>query len=256
MGRPSSGHVYSQAFCDGLQYQLDRPPSFRFRFVLTSYAGSWRDAHIPAFAARQVGALAADREIAALVRADRPNVELTALKRAEAGNGLIARFRETEGRMTAAKVVQSLVKNARIERVSVLEGPWTGAAAAEADAVLRPFETVTLLLTGDLPPLRTAKAVEQWTGLLVRPCAFRGGKDGPMYLLWGTDAADDFDHYEIVRDGQLLATVTNEVDEGVLNRNARYEDKTAGPKPHVYEIRSVNKDGRKMLDLLRKYGND
>lgn len=69
----------------------------------------------------------------------------------------------------------------------------------------------------------------------------RGGKDGPTYLLWGTDAADDFDHYEIVRDGQLLATATNEVDEGVLYRNARHEDKTAGPEPRVYEIRSVYK---------------
>ena len=66
-------------------------------------------------------------------------------------------------------------------------------------------------LTGDLPPMRTAKAVEPWTGLLVRLHVFPGGNGGPTYLLWGTDAADDFDHYAIYRDGRLLATVTNEV---------------------------------------------
>ena len=245
-GRPGRGHVYSFAFSDGLQYQLDRPPSFRFRYVLTSYAGSWRDAHIPAFAARQVGALAADRGIAALIRADRSNVELTALKLAEDGNGLIARFRETEGRETRAKVVQSLVKNARIERVTVLEEPWRGEAAAEDGFELRPFETVTLRLTGELPQLKTAAAKEPWTGLLTRPRVFPGGKNGTTYLLWGTDDAPDFDHYEICRDRLPRATVTNIVDEGVLYRNASFEDAEALPSArHVYRVRSVYKDGRK-----------
>lgn len=245
-GRPRQGHIYSFAFADGLQYQLDRPPSFRFRYILTSYAGSWRDAHIPAFAARQVGALAADRGIASLIRSDSPNVELTALKRAEDGNGLIARFRETEGRATQVKVVQSLVKDARIERVTVLEEPWRGEAAAEGGFALRPFETATLRLTGALPPLGIAAAKEPWTGLLIRPRVFPGGKNGPVYLLWGTDDAPDFDHYEISRDGLPLATVTNIVDEGVLYRNARYEDASASPSVrHVYRVRSVYKDGRK-----------
>lgn len=35
-GRPRAGHVYAHVFADGLQYQLDRPPTYRFRFVLTS----------------------------------------------------------------------------------------------------------------------------------------------------------------------------------------------------------------------------
>ena len=243
-GRPASGHVYVHAFADGLQYQLDRPPSFRFRFVLTSYAGTWRDAHVPAFAARQVGALAADRGIAAFVRADRPNVELVALKRAEDGNGLVARFRETEGRATRAKIVQTLVRNARIERTTVTEEPWTGAASVADGVDFRPFETVTLRLAGDLLPLRTAPAREPWTGLLVRPRVFPGGKGGPTYLLWGADGAADFDHYEVHRDGRLLATVANEVDEGIPYRNARYEDATAAG-PHAYAIRSVYRDGRK-----------
>jgi hypothetical protein len=246
LGRPKLGHVYPHAFADGLQYQLDRPPSFRFRFVLTSYAGTWQDAHIPAFAARQVGALAADREIAAFIRAESPNVELTALKRAEDGDGLIVRFRETEGRMTQAKVTQTLVANARIARTTVLEEPWKGESSVVDGIKLRPFETVTLRVTGDLPAIKMMPAKEPWTGLLVRPRVFPGGKGGTTYLLWGTDDADDFDHYEICRDGCLLATVTNIVDEGVLYRNARYEDKEVEPNSHHdYKVHSVYRDGRK-----------
>lgn len=244
-GRPAAGHVYSHAFADGLQYQLDRPPSFRFRYVLTSYAGTWREAHIPAFAARQVGALAADREIAALVRTDRPNVELVALKRAEDGNGLIVRFRETEGRETEAKVEQLLVKNALVRRVTVLEDSWTGETAADGRVKLRPFETVTLRLTGDLPEIRMAKAKEPWTGLLVHPRVFPGGKDGTTYLLWGTDDSSDFDHYEIFRDGALLATVKNIVEDGILLRNVCYEDAATLKDRHDYAVRSVYADGSK-----------
>lgn len=254
-GRPASGHIYPHVFADGLQYQLDRPPSFRFRFILTSYAGSWRDAHIPAFAARQVGSLAADGDIAALVRADQPNVELVALKRAENGDGLIARFRETEGRETRAKVVQTLVANAHISRTTVLEEPWKEGAFVADGVDFRPFETVTLRLAGDLPAMEISLAKEPWTGLLIRPRVFPGGKGGPMYLLWGADDAADFDHYEVYRDGQLLAIVKNEVDEGILYRNARYEDKTA-TGPHRYEIRHIYKNGRKGPMLMARANNE
>ena len=246
MGRPRSGHVYAHAFSDGLQYQLDRPPSFRFRFVLTSYAGTWREAHIPAFAARQVGALAADREIAALIRADRPNVELVALKRAEDGDGLIVRFRETEGRATEAKVVQSLVGNARIGRVSVLEGPWTGPSPVGADMVFRPFETVTLRLAGDLPEIRTAKAKEPWTGLLTRPRAFPGGEPGQMYLLWNADRRPSLDHYELFRDGVKIADVPKASEDGYPLANVPYEDRGLEQgRSYRYQVRSVLKDGTK-----------
>ena len=186
--------------------------------------------------------LVTKEEIAARIRADRPNVELTALKPAEDGRGLIARFRETEGRETEAAVVQSLVKNAKIERVTVLEEPCRGRATD--NVALRPFETVTLRLTGDMPSIRMSGAKEPWTGLLTRPRVFPGGKGGKTYLLWGTDGAPDFDHYEIERDGRPLANVTNIVDEGVLYRNARYEDGEAEFGRHVYRVRSVYKDGR------------
>ena len=243
LGRPAKGRIYPLAFTDGLQYQHSRAPSFRFRFVLTSYAGSWRDAHIPAFAARQVGALAADRDIAARLSAEAPNVELVALKVAEDGKGLVARFRETEGRATETTLRQSLVGNGTFSRVSVLEEPRAGGELVANRLRLKPFETATVRLSGALPEIRLA-AAEPWTGLLTRPRAFAGGKGGPTYLLWDADLSPDFDHYELFRDGKLIATVENIVDEGVPYRNARYEDRTATPGPHHYELRTVYKGGR------------
>jgi hypothetical protein len=148
--------------------------------------------------------------------------------------------------MTQAKVMQVLVANARIARTTVLEEPWKGESSVVDGIKLRPFETVTLRVTGDMPAIKTMPAKEPWTGLLVRPRVFPGGKGGTTYLLWGTDDAYDFDHYEICRDGCLLATVTNIVDEGVLYRNARYEDKEVEPNSrHDYKVRSVYRDGRK-----------
>jgi hypothetical protein len=243
-GRPQEGHIYSYAFGDALQYQLDAPPSFRFRFILTSYAGSWRDAHIPAFAAREVGALASDDKIASLIRADKKNVELVALKPAENFNGLIVRLRETEGRETCAGIIQSLVKNARFERVSALEQAREDAARGDARFLFRPFETVTLRLTGDVSPIRKAAPKEPWTGLLIHPRAFPAGKGGKTYLLWGTDDSPDFDHYEIARDGRKIADVENIVDEGILYRNARYEDDDVEFGRHIYHVRSIYKGGR------------
>ena len=79
--KPESAAMYSLAFGDGLQWHLSSPPSFRFRYVITSYAGDWRSAHIPAFAAREVGALAADAEVSRHVSCDAANVELVALRR-------------------------------------------------------------------------------------------------------------------------------------------------------------------------------
>ena len=99
-----------------------------------------------------------------------------------------------------------------------------------------------------MPEIRLA-AAEPWTGLLTRPRAFAGGKGGPTYLLWNADLSPDFDHYELFRDGKLIATVENIVDEGVPYRNARYEDRTATPGPHHYELRTVYKKGRLHKDL-------
>lgn len=85
-----------------------------------------------------------------------------------------------------------------------------------------------------------------WTGLIEKPRAGHGEKDGQMYVLWGAEMSPEFDHYELWRDGKFLANVTNEVYNGIPYRVARYED-TGLPthSRHGYRLRKVWKDGRK-----------
>ena len=85
-----------------------------------------------------------------------------------------------------------------------------------------------------------------WTGLIERPRAGHGEKDGQMYILWGAEMSPAFDHYELWRDGKFLANVTNEVHHGIPYRVARYEDLGLPTHSrHEYRIRKVWKDGRK-----------
>ena len=85
-----------------------------------------------------------------------------------------------------------------------------------------------------------------WTGLIEKPRAGHGEKDGQMYILWGAEMSPNFDHYELWRDGQFLANVTNEVHNGLPYRVARYEDLGLPTHSrHAYRIRKVWKDGRK-----------
>ena len=117
--------MWSLAFGDGLQWHLLEPPSFRFRYVITSYAGDWKSAHIPAFAAREVGALAACADVARHISCDAANVELVALKAADDGKGYVVRFRETEGRPVQTRIRQDLVRGVeRRVRAGIREVEW------------------------------------------------------------------------------------------------------------------------------------
>ena len=98
-------------------------------------------------------------------------------------------------------------------------------------------------------PRVTREAVDDpppdWTGLIERPRAGHGEKDGQMYLLWGADMSPDFDHYELWRDGAFLANVRNEAPDGIPYRVARYEDLGLPTHSrHEYRVRSVYRDGR------------
>ena len=85
-----------------------------------------------------------------------------------------------------------------------------------------------------------------WTGLIEKPRAGHGEKDGQMYVLWSAEMSPEFSHYELYRDGKFLANVTNEVYAGIPYRVARYEDLGLPTHSrHEYRIRKVWKDGRK-----------
>ena len=84
-----------------------------------------------------------------------------------------------------------------------------------------------------------------WTGLIEKPRAGHGEKDGQMYLLWGAEMSPDFSHYELYRDGEFIANVKNEAPDGIPYRVARYEDLgLLAHSRHEYLLRKVWKDGR------------
>jgi len=85
-----------------------------------------------------------------------------------------------------------------------------------------------------------------WTGLIEKPRAGHGEKDGQMYVLWGAEMSPEFDHYELWRDEKHIADVKNEAPDGVPYRVARYEDLGLPTHSrHEYRLRKVWKDGRK-----------
>ena len=239
---PASSAMWSLAFGDGLQWHLSEPPSFRFRYVITSYAGDWKSAHIPAFAAREVGALAACADVTRHVSCDAANVELVALKAADDGKGYVARFRETEGRSVRTRIRQDLVRGAKYVLADLLERGRS--PLPDGEFKIAPFAFATIRIERKGLNVAFASASEKWTGLLVRPRAFPGGIPGQMYLLWG--AEEGIDAYELYRDGKMVATVHREAEDGIPFMNVRYEDRGLEPgRRYEYRIRPIFRNGQR-----------
>jgi len=239
---PASSAMWSLAFGDGLQWHLSEPPSFRFRYVITSYAGDWKSAHIPAFAAREVGALSACEDVTRHVSCDAANVELVALKAADDGNGYVARFRETEGRAVRTRIRQDLVRGAKYVLADLLERGRDH--LPDGEFKIAPFAFATIRIEREGLNVAFASASEKWTGLLVRPRAFAGGIPGQMYLLWG--AEEGIDAYELYRDGKMVATVHREAEDGIPFMNVRYDDLGLEPgRKYEYRIRPVFRNGHR-----------
>ena len=256
-GPVKSSGIYPYLFTDWLQMHNPDGDSFnfRFRYVITSYSGTWQNAHIPAFAERVLDDLDEKYYGSSMslsrydLSVDSPawNVQLLTLKRAEDGRGLIARFREREGRPCRVTASQHLAPDAEYTLCNVIERDVRKLDGFEFD--LAPFGYATIRI--DAPSLRFATkspddSAYAYTGLITAPRAGHGGKDGQMYVLWGAEMSPDFDHYELWRDGKFLANVTNEAPDGVAYRVARYEDLGLPTHSrHEYRIRKVWKDGRK-----------
>ena len=257
-GKPPVGNsaIFPALFNDWLvEHKPDGESfNFRYRYAITSYRGTWQDAHIPAFASRTVNPRLAAMS-AAHVKADQPNVILCGLKAAEDGLGLIARFRETEGRATTAKVWQDLLPDAKAVRNTILEKPWTDGRADVLD--LKPFQYATVRIANGRkiafapPDDRDFK----YTGLITAPKATHGERLGQLYLEWGLDPSPDFDHWELYRGetpdfprdaAHFVDKVRPHVLAGLAFAVNRYDDR--GLKTHTryhYAIRTVRKSGEK-----------
>ncbi len=246
--------LYSYIFTDWLQmHNPDGEGDLRFRYAITSYAGSWRDAHIP-----NVARKATDPYYSLLekhIKADAPNVQIVTVKAAEDGRGFIVRLRETEGKGVVTSLKRDFLKCRRLFRTDILENDIK--KIPRGKIALKPYEYVSVRIA----PKRKVKFSEptsdgyEYTGLVTRPRATHGGSDGQLYLEWGAIMDKDFDHYELYRSTQpgfkcseetFVCDVRNEKYDGIPYRVARYED--TGLESHrryYYKIRPVNKDGSK-----------
>ena len=266
-GPALSSGMFSYLFTDWLQMQNPDGDSFnpRFRYAITSYAGNWRDAHVPAFAERAIATmdgLPTVREAAAdAVQIDSPGVRLLTVKAAEDGQGWILRFRETLGRPVRTVVRQTLAPGASPMLCTPVETPRGATEAADGEGAfalsLAPFGFATVRLNR---PERISTSADEddapyaYSGLIARPRAGHGEVDGQMYILWGVNAAPDFDHDDLFRaetpdfacdETTFVASVTNEAPHGVPYRMMRHVD--AGLKSHArywYRVVPVFKDGR------------
>lgn len=247
--------LYSYAFTDWLQ--MHNPDgegiSLRFRYAITSYSGTWRDAHIPMTARKVTDPYASILE--RYITTDAPNVQIITVKAAEDGRGYIVRLRETEGNATVTKIKRSFLKHKRMIRTDILENDI--ATVRHGKITLKPYEYVSVRIA----PGRKVQFSEptpdgyEYTGLITTPCATHGEADGQLYLEWGADMRDSFDHYELYRSDEqgfvcsketFVCEVLNETYDGIPYRIARYEDTgLESHKRYYYKIRPVMKDGTK-----------
>ncbi len=247
--------LYSYVFNDWLQrHNPDgEGVALRFRYAITSYAGSWRDAHIP-YVARKV----TDPYYSILEKhicPDAPNIQVITVKAAEDGRGFIVRLKETEGRSVVTSISRDFLKHSRMVRTDILENGRKRVRNGKIS--VKPYEYVTLRIA-PRKKVKFSKPLNdgyEYTGLITRPCATHGDDDGQLYLLWGANMDEDFDHYELYRSTEpgfecsqetFISEVKTEVHDGIPYRVARYEDTGLDShRRYYYRIRSVNKDGVK-----------
>ena len=247
--------LYSYLFTDWLQMHIPDADgvTLRFRYAITSYPGTWRDAHLPSVARRLTDPYSSILE--KYVSADAPNVQVVTVKAAEDGRGFIVRLRETEGRSTVTTLRCKFLRSRKAVRTDILENDVE--AVRNGKIALKPYEYATVRVAPGMKP-KFAEPTDDgyvYTGLVTRPCATHGGSDGQLYLEWGADMDGNFDHYELYRSTEagfactpetFVCEVRNETYDGIPYRVARYVDTGLGShRRYYYRIRPVAKDGTK-----------
>lgn len=247
--------LYSYLFTDWLQ--MHNPDyegvNLRFRYAITSYAGTWRDAHIPAVARKVTDPYSS--LLHKYISADAPNVQVVTIKAAEDGRGYVVRLKETEGRSTVTSVKRDFLKREKMILTDILENDIE--VIRNGKIALKPYEYVTVRIAPEMKVAFCEPTSDgyEYTGLVSRPRAIHGGDDGQLYLEWGANMDEDFDHYELYRSTEpgfqcsqetFVCNVRNEVYDGIPYRIARYENTGLDShRRYYYRIRPVNKNGLK-----------
>ena len=247
--------LYSYLFTDWLQMHTPDYDgvNLRFRYAITSYAGTWRDAHIPTIARSVTDPYSS--LLQKYISTDTQNVQVVTVKAAEDGRGFIVRLKETEGRSVVTSLKCRFLERQKMLRTDILENDIE--IIRNGKISVKPYEFATIRLAPEMKVEFSEPTSDgyEYTGLISRPCAIHGGDDGQLYLEWGTDMDDDFDHYELYRSTEpgfecsqetFVGNVRNEVYDGIPYRVARYEDTGLDShRRYYYRIRPVIKDGTK-----------
>lgn len=225
---------------------------FRFRYRITSYTGGYQKANVPQMAERfanpvetvkiprQTGSL--DGVAHSFLRIP-TGQRLIGLKRADDGNGIIARV---YGEQDTTSFELGFGNHLSAKRVRIDESPLAEPVSDKGFATYRIGGGALHLeerVVAEVPGVGSV-----YTGLITEPCAAAGENAGHLYLLWGQSMEADFSHYKLYRsehsgftpdETTFVADVLPEE-----YRVGRYED--TGLKEHTcyyYRVCAVNKQG-------------
>lgn len=239
---------------------------YRFRFSITSYQGTCRQAGILQMAERlanPVQAVSVPMQTGILTESAHSFLQvqdgrLLTLKRADDGDGIIARV-YTKGENPG--ITTDFGKDLAIQRVRIDELPLQ-----EADS--GSFATYRLGSGAVRLPERPAEVPEAngapapigsvYTGLITEPCAAPGENSGQLYLLWGQSVEEDFSHYKLYRSERSGFTP----DETTFVANIQPEEYRVGRyvdtelKSHTcyyYRVCAVNRAGQQS-PFSREFG--
>ena len=223
---------------------------YRFRYCITSYAGSYKSAGIPQMAeryanpvqpvriSRQGGNLNGDAQSFLQVP---DGQRLIGLKRADDGDGIIARLYGDGTPLEGATAQRVRIDESPLEKAPVSAGFATYRLGA---GVLRLKERALPEVSGSPAPIGSV-----YTGLITEPCAAAGEDPGHLYLLWGHSIEEDFSHYKLYRSEQ--PGFTPDADSFLADIQpeeycvGRYEDRNLkNNTPYYYRVCAVNKAGK------------
>ena len=225
--------------------------SLRLRYAITSWSGNSYDAGVREMAECFVnpisikplmsgGALPMDEH--SFVRVSEKQ-RLVCLKRAEDGDGIIARlygcgkaFIDMDGRAYA---------RCTVDERSAGELPPCAFTTLRINAGTLPRRADTPDVIDEAKP---APIGSVWTGLISKPRAARGENDGHMYLLWGQNMEKNLSHYELYRSTEsgFVPSAENfaaKVEPGEYRMGRYVDEGLAVHTRYFYRVRAVNTDG-------------
>ena len=216
--------------------------NYQFRFSITSYEGTYKTAKIPEMAERYANPvqLVALSKQSGRLNKDSQGQRLVGLKRADDGDGIIARLYGTGAALAGAQ-------RARVDETPMPAdvNSLSGFTTYRLGSGVLHLKDRALLEVSDSP----APIGSVYTGLITQPRAAAGEDSGHLYLLWGHNIEEDFSHYKLYRSEEpgfvpgedyFLADIQPEA-----YCVGRYEDRGLKDNtPYYYRVCAVNKAGK------------